>query len=117
MQKFKFYSMAVLAAILMLADAAFGQDTTAFKLDSAFYRVVKAGDTISPYLSAGTIQSGFTLRDLKPSKILFYGKEINNKILEIRPNGDIYFTPSSFCDCKKCKSFKGMKFLMNFLNN
>ena len=116
MRKFKFYSMAVLVAILMLADAAFGQDTTTFKADSSFNRAVKGGDTPSPYLTSDTIQSGFTLRDLKPSKILFYGKEINTQILEIRPNGDIFYNPSSFCDCDKCKSFKGMKFLMNFLN-
>jgi hypothetical protein len=54
--------------------------------------------------------------DTVPTKIVFYSKEINNEIFQIRPNGDIYYTPRFFCNCDSCKSFKGMKFLMNFLN-
>jgi hypothetical protein len=34
-------------------------------------------------------------------------------IIRVKSNGDLYFLPSIFCDCYKCKSFKGLKFLLN----
>jgi hypothetical protein len=65
--------------------------------------------TDSNYISIGKMQ------DVNTS-IKFYNTEIKGEVLNIRPNGDIYYTPSAFCDCDKCKEFKGMKFLMNFMN-
>jgi len=32
-----------------------------------------------------------------------------SKILVIMPNGDVYYDPKNFCDCRKCKKFDGLK--------
>ncbi len=49
-------------------------------------------------------------------RLVFFGKEINDSaFLEIKPNGNIYYKPAAFCECDKCKSYEGLKFLYNFL--
>lgn len=45
---------------------------------------------------------------LKANSFIINGRDVS-EILLIDQSGEIWFKPSFFCSCKKCKKFQGMK--------
>lgn len=105
-----FFSLLILASLTTTAqnskDSLFKADTTydlsAFKTTSWEYYVqdsATAFNSVSLYY--------------EPSEYMFELVRKNKTILNIKRTGEVYVMPSAFCDCYKCKTHKGMKFLYN----
>lgn len=71
--------------------------------------------TISCYSQTQTFLLPIKVKKIIVDSLYFTNMQYPiSKILIIMPNGDVYYDPSKFCDCKKCKEFNGLR---KFINN
>ncbi len=46
--------------------------------------------------------------DFSNQKFIIFNRDVT-EVIKISSNGEFLYTPKYFCDCKKCKKFKGMR--------
>src|SRR5690348_13710820 len=96
--------LSILLFVLVMSIASFGQ---AKPLDSSTVSMLSSYDktiTLSSYTAIRNNQ--FEIHSV-----------IKVAIVEVRYNGDLYILPSIVCDCDKCKSYNGLKFIRNIYKN
>ncbi len=65
-------------------------------------------DSVNAYGDKDTIAMN-NIETSALSTVMTYSKSQEKVIIYRMENGNIYYTPSFFCDCDKCKNFKGLK--------
>jgi len=49
-----------------------------------------------------------TKNEFSKNKFIIFNRDVT-EVIKISQSGEFLYTPKYFCECKKCKKFKGMK--------
>ena len=102
----------LLLFMLLVSVKASGQkDTTkgVFLTGSA----MRVGNIVNDSLFTFRAGTGSKLCEPKEQSLMVFRNRVDNDmLLRITPDWKIYYLPSAFCDCRKCRKYKGMKELI-----